>query len=99
GIGIPPDKQEIIFNRFQQADGSLTRKAEGSGIGLSLVKALVEMHNGSITLNSEEGKGSEFIIQLPCEVLPDTELRQADNSYDPLSRVDRLHIEFSDIYT
>jgi len=99
GIGIPPDKQEIIFNRFQQADGSLTRKAEGSGIGLSLVKALVEMHNGSITLNSEEGKGSEFIVQLPCEVLPDTELRQADNSYDPLSRVDRLHIEFSDIYT
>ena len=100
GIGIPADKQEAIFNRFQQVEHSLIRKSEGSGIGLSLVKALVEMHNGKITLHSEEGKGSEFIIELPCS----TSLQMDDSSQSAYSsnyhsHVDRLNIELSDIYS
>jgi PAS domain S-box-containing protein len=100
GIGIPKDKQATIFNRFQQAETSLTRKAEGSGIGLSLVKALVEMHNGTIALHSEVGKGSEFIIEFPCSTeLQIEESRQNTFSTNNLSHVDRLNIEFADIYS
>lgn len=58
GIGIPLHKQKAIFDRFQQVDRSLTRQSEGSGIGLSLVKALVEKHNGDITVNSQLDQGS-----------------------------------------
>ena len=61
GIGIPKDRQKIIFERFGQADKSFTRNSEGSGIGLSLVKSLVEMHGGKIRFKSEYGKGNEFI--------------------------------------
>ena len=57
GIGIPNDKLNIIFDRFRQVDKSLTRDHEGSGIGLSLVKSLVELHKGTISVFSEYGKG------------------------------------------
>jgi two-component system CheB/CheR fusion protein len=67
GIGIPKEKQHIIFERFRQIDKSLTREHEGSGIGLSLVKSLVELHKGNISLISEPGCGSEFIIELPVD--------------------------------
>ena len=53
GIGIPKEKQHIIFERFRQIDKSLTREHEGSGIGLSLVKSLVELHKGNISLISD----------------------------------------------
>jgi signal transduction histidine kinase len=56
GIGIPEDKQESIFDRFIQVDKSLSRNREGSGIGLSIVKSLVELHGGTISLKSELGK-------------------------------------------
>ncbi|KNF09198.1 sensor signal transduction histidine kinase [Gottschalkia purinilytica] len=62
GMGIPKDKQKVIFERFKQAD---KKDYQGSGIGLSLTKSLIEMHGGSIELVSEENKGSEFIIKLP----------------------------------
>ena len=65
GIGIPEEKQKIIFDRFIQADNSSAKAKEGSGIGLSLSKSLVEMHNGKISVDSQPGKGSEFIIELP----------------------------------
>ena len=63
GIG----KKEIIhiFDRFYQADGSSTREYDGTGIGLSLAKELIELHKGDISVISEEGKGTEFIINLP----------------------------------
>ncbi|MTI66174.1 MAG: histidine kinase [Firmicutes bacterium] len=67
GIGIPKEKQKAIFERFKQSDNDLTRSHQGSGIGLSLVKSLVEMHGGSIEINSEVNKGSEFIITLPTK--------------------------------
>ncbi len=65
GIGISSDRLHHIFDRFYQVDGSATRKHEGTGIGLALTKELIELHNGNISVNSKEGKGSEFIIQLP----------------------------------
>ncbi len=65
GIGIPEDKKVIIFERFGQADTSLTRQAEGTGIGLYLVKLLVESLDGKIYVTSEEGYGSTFSLSLP----------------------------------
>ena len=75
GIGIPKDKLEFIFQRFAQIDKSTSRQNEGSGIGLALVKSLVEMHDGEIHANSIEGKGSEFIITLPVRIV-DTDTRR-----------------------
>lgn len=68
GIGIPEDKQTVIFERFRQVERSFTRNYEGSGIGLSLVKSLIEMHKGKISIKSEIGVGSEFIVELPSNL-------------------------------
>ncbi len=65
GIGIPKEKIPKIFDRFYQVDGSVTRDQEGTGIGLSLTKELVELHKGKIKVESEEGKGTTFIISIP----------------------------------
>jgi signal transduction histidine kinase/DNA-binding response OmpR family regulator/ligand-binding sensor domain-containing protein len=65
GIGIPADRIPHIFDRFYQVDNSSTREHEGTGIGLALTKELIELHKGKIFVNSKEGEGSEFIIQLP----------------------------------
>jgi DNA-binding response OmpR family regulator len=65
GIGISEAAQKHIFDRFYQADGSHTRKGEGTGIGLALVKELVELAEGNILLQSEVGKGSAFTVTLP----------------------------------
>src|SRR5262249_10094756 len=66
GAGIPPDKIDSIFDMFMQVDRSSERSQGGLGIGLTLVKRLVEMHGGSIEARSEgEGQGSEFIVRLP----------------------------------
>ncbi|MDP4088614.1 MAG: ATP-binding protein [Bacillota bacterium] len=99
GEGIPKDQLEIIFERFRQVDRSLTRNHEGSGIGLSLVKSLVEMHKGTIRVESEYGKGSEFIIELPVIQLPETKVALAEDTLTGQNKVERIHIEFSDIYS
>jgi len=65
GIGIPADRLSNIFDRFYQVDSSITREHEGTGIGLALAKELVELHKGKISVNSKEGEGTEFIINLP----------------------------------
>jgi two-component system sensor histidine kinase/response regulator len=67
GIGIPEDKRELIFETFSQADSSTTRKYGGTGLGLSIAKALIEKMGGKIWVESEEGKGSEFIFTLQLE--------------------------------
>ena len=65
GVGIPREKISKIFNRFYQVDGSHTREQEGTGIGLSLTKELVELHKGNIEIESEEGKGTTFTVCIP----------------------------------
>ncbi len=65
GVGIPREKISKIFDRFYQIDGSHTREQEGTGVGLSLTKELVELHRGKIEVESEEGKGSTFMVSIP----------------------------------
>lgn len=65
GAGIPPEAQEFIFEPFRQVDNSLTRENRGSGLGLTIVKQLVELMDGEISLDSEVGAGSTFTIILP----------------------------------
>lgn len=98
GIGIPANKIDTIFDRFVQVDKSFTRNHEGSGIGLSIVKAFVEMHNGTITVESEHGKGTTFIIRLPINVLPeDKDILKNKEAEE--KNIQRVNIEFSDIYS
>ena len=65
GIGIPLNDQSHVFDRFFQVSSHLTRRHGGMGLGLSVAKAMVEMHNGQIWVDSEEGKGSKFYVLLP----------------------------------
>ncbi|MEX1070988.1 MAG: GAF domain-containing protein [Anaerolineales bacterium] len=66
GIGVPRDQQERIFERFYQVDGSPTRSFGGTGLGLALVKEIVELHGGQISVDSEADKGTVFKIELPA---------------------------------
>ena len=93
GIGIPISIQNIIFERFVQGDKSLTRLNEGSGIGLSIVKSIVELNNGEIYLDSDEENGTEFEILLPNEKLEGDEYE-----YNHEIDIDKIELEFSDIY-
>lgn len=68
GIGIPADKQELIFDKFTQADGSMSRRYGGTGLGLTLVKQLVELMGGSIGVQSQVGAGTTFTIHLHLPV-------------------------------
>lgn len=99
GIGIPTDKLDIIFDRFRQVDKSLARNQEDSGIGLSIVKSLVELHGGKISVSSEYSIGTEFIIELPVIALTEeiSVCRVAEAEIQ--ERIDRINIEFSDIYS
>jgi PAS domain S-box-containing protein len=68
GVGIPSEKLNTIFESFSQADASVTRKYGGSGLGLTIVKQLVELQLGRITVRSEEHKGSTFIVLMPYTI-------------------------------
>lgn len=98
GAGIPQDMFEKIFNPFIQVDTSFTRNAEGSGIGLSLVKSLVEMHQGEITVRSKLDIGSEFIIKLPINLVEKEVNEKRTKDSDLKFNAQKTKIEFSDIY-
>ncbi|CEH34154.1 sensor histidine kinase [Romboutsia lituseburensis] len=98
GIGIPSDKLESIFGRFEQVKNKFEKERAGSGIGLSLVKSLVEKHNGTIHAKSEIGKGSEFIINLP-DVLIENGEEDICPHINYLNNIASMEVEFSDIYT
>ena len=85
----------MIFDRFKQVNKSLTRNAEGTGIGLSLVKSIVELHGGNISVESEYGIGSKFIVILPVrEVI----VQNIISSKDMGNKNENIQVEFSDVY-
>ncbi len=84
GIGIPREKQEAIFGKFTQVDGSLTRLHGGSGLGLTIVKSLAELMHGGVSLASAEGKGTVFTVFVPLEVA-----RESFSDEHVLSSADR----------
>lgn len=96
GIGIPSHMKEFIFERFIQNDKSLNRNKEGSGIGLSLVKSLVELHNGKVFLRDSNELGSEFSVLLP-NVKLENDIEE-NGSLDYKTEVEKISIEFADIY-
>jgi PAS domain S-box-containing protein len=103
GIGISKDKQKVIFERFGQADTSLSRQAEGTGLGLHLVNLLVSALEGEILLKSEPDKGSTFTVLLPA-VKPISPVEEPDFHKNNRFRnggektIQATYIEFSDIY-
>ncbi|CDM98086.1 hybrid sensor histidine kinase/response regulator [Limnospira indica] len=79
GIGIPQDRWHLLFQPFQQIDSSLTRRHEGTGLGLVLTKRLAELHGGTVSLQSQVNQGSRFRVWLPL-----TEMRrELAKSYNP----------------
>src|SRR5205085_10370024 len=64
GIGITKDKQQLIFERFTQANSDITREFGGSGLGLTIIKRLLQLQNSDIEVESEEGKGSKFFFTI-----------------------------------
>ncbi|OSA90992.1 UNVERIFIED_ORG: PAS domain-containing sensor histidine kinase [Clostridium botulinum] len=97
GIGIPEKDMDSIFRRFKQSGDVFTRRCEGTGIGLSIVRSLIEMHGGKIKVNNEIKKGAEFIFFLPINKVKDKEIYSLYNKKLD-SRFEKYNIEFSDIY-
>ncbi|MGL5348203.1 MAG: ATP-binding protein [Peptostreptococcaceae bacterium] len=99
GVGISEDKLDIIFDRFKKIDNSLNRKCEGSGIGLSLVKSLVELQNGNIYVESKLGEGSKFTFELPTKLIDESLQVTLNREISKSSQIEKCNIEFSDIYS
>lgn len=97
GVGIPNNKLEHIFQRFFRVDNGLIRQAEGAGIGLSLVKSLVELSKGTINVQSHEGIGSEFFLTFQT-VSPDTLTHFDESSFSYTTSKGKVEIEFSDVF-
>lgn len=98
GPAISIEDSKKIFNRFTQSENLLTRSVEGSGIGLALVKSLVELHNGKIYVNTHINNGTEFCIELPIRKIMNSTMSPVLNK-SINSKVQKYTIEFSDIYT
>jgi CheY-like chemotaxis protein/HPt (histidine-containing phosphotransfer) domain-containing protein len=92
GIGIPKDKIDLIFERFNQGNKETTRKFGGTGLGLAIVKNLVELQNGEVYLKSKEGFGSEFVVYLSYPLVFENNTVPAENiklSFDNLANGDK----------
>jgi len=95
GIGIEEKYLDMIFDRFKQVDRSLSRNTEGTGVGLSLVKSIVELHGGNIYAKSKFGEGSTFTIRLPA-----VKVINENDFYNNIVRNENeiIRVELSDIY-
>ncbi len=86
GIGIKPEDMDKLFKSFVQIESSLSRRYEGTGLGLALVKNIIELHGGSISVTSELGKGSQFTVILPWKKMMQSNLKSnVSVSQPPLS--------------
>ena len=94
GIGISDQDKEKLFKRFSQVDSSNTRKFGGTGLGLVITKQIVELMNGTIQVQSKEGIGSTFIIELPMEVVVKEEVAEemTDASIFSMESSSRVHV-------
>ncbi len=98
GRGIKEEKISQLFERFKQVDPLLSRSHEGSGIGLNIVKALVELHGGTIEVKSKYNEGTEFIISIPAKVIDQEPEGEINIKYPEQANIENINIEFSDIY-
>lgn len=96
GVGIPKDRMNFIFTKFGQIDRTLSRNTEGCGVGLTLVKEIVNLHKGQIHVQSEEGVGSTFtiILQENIEFIDKKTFEREDYK----SIEEKINVEFADIY-
>jgi PAS domain S-box-containing protein len=92
GIGIPADKLERIFEPFTQASSESTRKYGGTGLGLTIVKDLVELQGGTVSVNSTEGEGSVFTILLPVKRISAAAVQEVNNALIQLANPESYHI-------
>ncbi len=103
GVGIPDDKLNHIFDSFTQADESVTRRYGGTGLGLTIVKQLIELQNGTISVSSEENKGTEFTFVIPYEtgkvqdLVERQERKKVDTPSPALENMRVLLVEDNDI--
>ena len=94
GIGIEKDKLDAIFLKFYQVDNTVTKPGEGSGVGLYIVKKLIELHEGEIFVESKVGEGTIFKILLPIKEMEASEA----NEISIRGGVDQaIQVEFADL--
>ena len=96
GESILKKDEKLIFSKFAQVENHMRRQNEGSGIGLYIVKKLLELHEGKIWVNSEVESGVEFIFYIPIKTIDSSDTKIY--SIEPHSIIDKCNIEFSDIY-
>ena len=96
GIGIPEDKLDHIFDRFNDVNKGFIGNVYGSGIGLSMVKSMVNLIGGTISVESELNLGTKFTITIDVNVL-EGEHNYIEN-YESMSNIERLTVEMADVY-
>ena len=97
GIGIPPEQLPHIFDRFYQVDGSATRRHQGLGLGLALVRELITRHGGDVAVSSDSGRGTTFVLRFPHATQNEAQMGEGDSAEgspdglanDPLRVFDR----------